>query len=229
MALPGKAAMLLSFDVEPEAIGEHDDWHTHEHMPERLSISGFMRGSRWVALSGAPRYFVMYEVAELGVLDSAAYLERLNNPTPWTTRMMAHYRGMTRGLCRVVDSFGLGIGQAALLLHFTPAPGEQALTDQWLTRHLLPELVSRPGLASAHLFESALAPPMTGEQSIRGKDAAVSWALVVTGYRPETVASISEQELSAEQFAQHHAAQGDVRGIYRLEYSLTDREPHRPR
>ena len=221
--------MLLSFDVAPDAIDEHDHWHTHEHMPERLSIPGFMRGSRWVALSGAPRYFVMYEVAELGVLDSAAYLERLNHPTPWTTRMMPHYRGMTRGLCRVADSFGLGIGQAALLLHFTPASGKQAVVHEWLARQLLPELVSRPGLASAHLFETALTPRMTGEQSIRGKDAGVDWALVVTGYRPETVAYAAEHELSSERFAQHHAAHGRVSGIYRMEYSLTGRELHRPR
>jgi hypothetical protein len=221
--------MLLSFDVAPEAIGEHDDWHTHEHMPERMSIPGFMRGSRWVALSGAPRYFVMYEVSELGVLDSAAYLKRLNNPTPWTTRMMVHYRGMTRGLCRVAESFGLGIGQAALLLHFTPAPEEQALVHEWLTRQLLPDLASRPGLASAHLFESALTPRMTGEQSIRGKDAGIDWALLATGYRPETVASISAHELSDERLTEHHAARGRVRGIYRMEYSLTDRELHRPR
>ncbi len=232
MTLTGKAAMLLSFDVAPEAIDEHDDWHTHEHMPERLSIPGFMRGSRWVALSGAPRYFVMYEVAELGVLDSAAYLERLNNPTAWTTKMMAHYRGMTRGLCRVADSFGLGIGQAALVLHFTPASGKEAVVHEWLTRQVLPDLASRPGLASAHLFEAALTPRMTGEQSIRGKDASVDRVLVVTGYRPETVLSVSEHELSCERFAQHHAAHGRVRGIYRMEYLLTDdpkRTDHRPR
>ncbi len=34
MPLLGKAAMLLSFDVSENAIREHDDWHTHEHLPE---------------------------------------------------------------------------------------------------------------------------------------------------------------------------------------------------
>ena len=90
MALLGKAAMLLSFDVASDAIDEHDDWHTHEHLPERLSIPGFLRGTRWIAQQGRPRYFVMYEVKELATLASAAYLERLNNPTPWTAKMMTH-------------------------------------------------------------------------------------------------------------------------------------------
>ena len=96
MPLLGKAAMLLSFDVVPDAIPEHDDWHTHEHLQERLSIPGFMRGTRWVAratLNEGPRYFVLYEVTELATLTSAAYLERLNNPSPRTSKMMPHYRG----------------------------------------------------------------------------------------------------------------------------------------
>ena len=63
MPLLGNAAMLLSFDVVPEAIDEHDEWHTQEHLPERLSIPGFLRGTRWVALHGLPRYFVLYEVS----------------------------------------------------------------------------------------------------------------------------------------------------------------------
>jgi hypothetical protein len=97
MPLLGKAAMLLSFDVVHEAISEHDDWHTHEHSPERLSIPGLLRGTRWVAVQRQPRYLVLYEVQDLDKLASVAYLERLNHPTPWTLRMMPHYRGMTMG------------------------------------------------------------------------------------------------------------------------------------
>ena len=54
MPLLGSAAMLLSFDVEADAIDEHDRWHTHEHLPERLSIPGFRRGTRWLATDGGP-------------------------------------------------------------------------------------------------------------------------------------------------------------------------------
>src|SRR6478672_3359944 len=99
MPLLGSAAMLLSFDVEAGAVDEHDRWHTHEHLPERLSIPGFLRGTRWVASEGEPRYMVLYEVQDLAVLSSEAYLARLNSPSPWTQKMMPHYRGMQRGLC----------------------------------------------------------------------------------------------------------------------------------
>jgi hypothetical protein len=227
MALLGEAAMALSFDVVPDAITEHDDWHTHEHFPERLSIPGFLRGSRWVALSGQPRYFVLYEVAELGTLASAAYLERLNNPTPWTAKMMSYYRGMARGLCSITGSFGLGLGNAVLLIRFKPAPGREAALREWLIEKELPGLPSQAGLASAHLLEAALAPPVTNEQRIRGKDTTMHWALLVTGYSAETAALLAEREFS-EGALEKRGATARSAGIYRMEYSLTEREVSPP-
>ena len=144
MPLLGSAAMLLSFDVVPEAISEHDDWHTHEHLPERLSIPGFLRGTRWVALRGEPRYAVLYEVADLPTLTSPAYLERLNKPSAWTSKMMPHYRGMSRGFCLVTGSFGLGTGHVSVLLRFKPKPGSDAALRRWLLQDLWSPLLALP-------------------------------------------------------------------------------------
>ena len=227
MGLLGKAAMLLSFDVAPEAIVEHDDWHTHEHIPERLTIPGFMRGSRWIAERGQPRYLVIYEVEGLDILASAAYLERLNNPTAWTTKMMVHYRGMTRGLCTVTDSVGVGLGQTALLIRFEPGPGKANVVLKWLREEALPGLPSRAGLASAHLFEAGLTPQITNEQRIRGKDAAVHCALLITGYSDESVKRLFQTELSEPQFG-NRGALGVSGGVYRMAYSLAEGELEAP-
>ena len=77
MTLLGEAAMVLWYDIAPDAIAEHDDWHTHEHLPERVSIPGFVRALRWVARSANPRYFVMYEVRDIGILSSPPQLPGL--------------------------------------------------------------------------------------------------------------------------------------------------------
>lgn len=216
--------MVLSLDVAPEVIEEHDDWHTHEHLPERLSIPGFLRGSRWTALSGGPRYFILYEVADVGVLTSAAYLDRLNNPTPWTSKIMKSYRGMSRGLCRVERSFGAGIGQVALVVRFAPATAKQAPLRDWLTREALPALPSQRGLTSAHLLESAAKPEMTTEQQIRGRDAAVDWVVLVSGYSADRVRSLAENALHPSCFERHGAMGPVASGTYRLDCSLTDGE-----
>jgi hypothetical protein len=223
MPLLGSAAMLLSFDIADEAIADHDDWHTHEHLAERLSIPGFLRGSRWVALQGRPRYLVLYEVAELATLTSAAYLERLNSPSPWTSRMMPHYRGMRRGFCSVSGSFGLGIGHVAALLCFKPDRGSAASLRRWLLQDALPQLPSQQGVGSVHLLEAAITPQMTNEQRIRGADAGFDWALFMTGYSEQALSRVVDDIVGPARLEQHGATGVQTRA-YRIDYSLTHAE-----
>ncbi len=220
MPVLGRAAMLLSFDVTPEAVAEHDDWHTHEHLPERLAIPGFVRGSRWVAIQGQPRYFVLYEVTELAVLASEPYLRRLNDPTPATSRIMTCYRGMSRGFCSVTGSFGLGVGPIALLVRFKPPSADVDRLRSWLISEVLPALPSAAGIGGAHLLEGALTPQMTNEQRIRGADAAVAWAIIVTGYGHDAVSRLSSGALGALPLAEHGATEVQ-HGTYRIDYLLT--------
>jgi len=215
MPLLGPAAMLLQFDVAPEAVAEHDEWHTHEHLPERLSIPGFLRGTRWTAAQGGPRYCVLYEVEHLDTLSSRPYLERLNSPSAWTQKMMPHYRGMTRGFCAVAASFGAGTGRTAWLLRFKPGPD----TEAFLVNELFPPLSSRRGIAGAHLLRGAATPPMTSEQRIRGADAGVDCALLVVGYGDQAAAGIDASAL------EHRGASAVLETAYRLDASLARGEP----
>jgi hypothetical protein len=220
MPLLGKAAMLLSFDIAPEAISEHDEWHTHEHLPERLAIAGFLRGTRWVALHDGPRYFVLYEVKDLDTLASDAYLARLNHPTPWTTKMMPYYRGMTRGLCSVVGSSGFGMGHIGLLCRFKAREAAESRLANWLCDAVLPQLPERAGLGSVHLLRAALTPKMTNEQRIRGLDEGVDWALLATAYDQGALEALAQGDLCNEQLEAHGAT--DIQAaMYRAGYTLT--------
>ena len=86
MALLGKAALVIWHDPEEAAESDYNEWHSKEHMFERVGIPGFRRGQRGIAITGAPRYFNLYEVDDFDVLTSAAYLARLDDPTAWTRR-----------------------------------------------------------------------------------------------------------------------------------------------
>jgi hypothetical protein len=222
MPLLGSAAIVLSFDIAPEAIAEHDDWHTHEHLPERLSIPGFLRGSRWVAARGQPRYLVLYEAADVATLTSAAYLERLNNPSAWTSKMMPHYRGMTRGLCSVAGSWGLGVGNLGYLVRFKAKLEAEASLRRWL-EELLPSLPAKRGLGSAHLLQGAAAAPMTNEQRIRGADAAVDSVLLLIGYERDAVLELCDATVGPRHLVERGATIA-ADGLYRLVYALTRTE-----
>jgi hypothetical protein len=215
--------MLLSFDVEADAIEEHDRWHTHEHLPERLAIPGFRRGTRWIATEGGPRYMVLYEVESLGTLASQAYLARLNSPTPWTTKMMPHYRGMNRGLCAVLGSFGFGQGGTAALIRFAPEASHSASLNRWLLEEALPGVPQKPGLGSAHLLQGAQTAAMTNEQRIRGADRGVDSALIITGYNSKAVAEYANELCTAGGLPDRGAVEVNC-ATYRASYSLVSTE-----
>jgi hypothetical protein len=201
----GKAAVAIWCDVAPEVKEDFDDWHVHEHTPERLSIPGFLRGSRWVSVDGQNSYHMLYELEALEVLTAGPYLERLNNPTPWSTRMMPNHRNMVRSLCRVQESHGAGLGEATLTVRFS---------QPWNGADLLAKLPARKGLAAAHLLKDAGAVQggPTAEERIRGGDARADWVLLVRGYNVQALERLATE------------LPGGIARVYRLAYALTARD-----
>lgn len=221
----GRAAVAMWWDIAAETDAEFEDWHTHEHMPERLSIPGFLRGTRFKGLSGEPSYFILYETRGLATLTQGAYVERLNNPTPWSTKMMTHHRNMVRSLCRVRASFGAGLGRVMATVRFSPLPRKAKPIASWLSAEVLPSLPARKGLCAVHLLESAPAQamPKTAEQAIRGNDARADWVLLVAGYDAEAVrAALEHGGLGS--LESHGAAPGAHVGFYAPSYSLTPQD-----
>lgn len=208
--------MLLWYDIIPEQIAEHDDWHTRQHFPERVGIPGFIRAQRWVSSSPGSRYFVVYEVTDIDILSSAPYLERLNNPTRWTSRVMPGFRGMARGFCKLDGSYGSVLGTTAVTLRYSAAPDREDCLRKWLHGDLGPELMLRKGITSAFMLRSERAPEMTAEQRIRGRDASVDRVLLVTGYLPEVMAGLAENELGERSLEAHGASPGAISGVYQL-------------
>ena len=221
--LPARAAITMWWDVAPEARGEWEDWHTHEHMPERLGIPGFLRGTRWIAANGQPSYFVLYEAARLAAVTTGPYLERLNAPTPWSRRMMPHHRNMVRSVCRVRASCGGGVAHAVATIRFSPKRGKARAVSKWLS-DLLPSLPPRRGLAGAYLMQSEPmdSAPRTEEQQIRGGDAQADWVLLVCGYDADALDALPE--LREENVVSQGIAPGAVHGLYRLAYALTPKD-----
>jgi hypothetical protein len=226
--MPGTAAIAMWCDVDPGARDEFDDWHAHEHQPERLSIPGFLRGSRWVSTDGRNAYFILYEAQDLATVTTGPYLERLNDPTPWSKKMMPNHLNMVRSLCRVEAGFGSGLAGFLLTLRFSATPGAEKRLGGWLASELLPALPVRKGLVAARLLRNAAQAAMTAEQKIRGGDAAADWVVLVNGYRLESLDELLGNELGDASIAREGAMPGAIARTYSLASSLTAAELRRP-
>lgn len=71
------------------------------HLPERISISGFLSGHRYEARADDCRYFTYYETQSGDLLHSRAYRDRLENPTALTRRIMPAFTNTMRTICAV--------------------------------------------------------------------------------------------------------------------------------
>jgi hypothetical protein len=222
VALLGQAAIAMWWDVAAEWQQEFEDWHTHEHFPERMGIPGFLRGARWASADGGPGYFVMYELERHETLSSPAYLARLNNPSPWSTKLMPQHRHMVRSLCRVLSSAGGGIGRCAMTLRLCPQDGRGDELHGHLAQ-LCERLAERPGFLGGHLLQTETpAIATTTEQAIRGgPDPAADWVYVVTGYSEDALRGLRHEDVADDDLIAHGANRSITTGLYRLSCAVT--------
>ena len=213
------------WDMAPEMKSEFEDWHSHEHFPERLGVPGFRRASRWTSATGDEGVFVMYELTSHAILSSAAYVDHLNTPTPWSTRMMPHHRNMVRSQCRVLESWGGSAARHALTLRVSPLQN-RADDLRAFFRPLCAALVQRPGIVGAHLLQHQ-APPIaeTTEQRIRNSaDRVADWVFVALGYEAPVLEALVHSDLAATALRASGAAEGALCGLYTLSHSATSED-----
>jgi hypothetical protein len=223
MALLGKGALVIWHDPAPEIESDYNEWHSKEHMYERVGVPGFRRGQRGIAITGAPRYFNLYEVDDFATLTSQAYLDRLNDPTPWTRRVVPHMHNNSRTLCRVSASFGAAVPAFWTMILVSPASGGDVDLRSWLAQSALPELLDRPGVLGAHLVEGERSASGTETAEKRLRDSAtefVDWVILVGGYDSEALATVGADALSESVLTGHGAASSRVRGIYRFVHCI---------
>src|SRR3954471_15821738 len=151
MSLLGGAVVAIWNDITAEGRDNFIEWHNREHIPERVAIPGFHRGRRYVAVDGTPEYFTLYEARDTDVLVGESYLQRLNNPTPWTRDATAHFRNTVRGVCAQVYSKGTGEGVFMLTLRFDADPARAQMLKSFLVEEALPPLHGLPGISGVHL------------------------------------------------------------------------------
>jgi hypothetical protein len=212
--LPGILAIWN--DCAPGREAEFEEWYQHEHFFERIAVPGFLLGRRYEAVSGAPRYFCFYLTESPGVLKSARYLERLDNPTPMTRRMMREvFREMSRTVCHRVVRIGDMRGAVAVTLRFGERQDRAALAAA------IDGLMLNKAVACGEIW-SAVSPgefPVSEEERLRGGDRKIETCLLVETLRA-TDAEVVAQTLGT-RFPSAMA------GVYRLLCEIGPQE--RPR
>ena len=224
MALLGKAAVAAWWTVEAASREEFREWHSKEHLPERMGIEGFRRGSRWESEDDSGAHFVLYELADYATLTSEGYRASLNNPTAWSRKMMPLHRGIVRSQCRIVASHGAGVATFMATLTLSPRQGE-ADGLRAVLGATLADLPRRAGITAAHLLVTDTPQAaQTTEQMIRGGDAVADWIVLVSGHQRDALLDILAGELAPERLASAGGEDMAQRGPFRLVHAVTPQD-----
>jgi hypothetical protein len=200
-----QGVLAIWHDVRGGHESDFESWYKNEHFPERLAVPGFRLGRRYEAVFGAPRYFCFYLTDAPATLASAAYIERLNNPTPLTRWIMLNaFLNMNRTVCRRGQRFGALWGAFSVTARF------DAPLDQDRALSMLGALAGADGVARCEFWSVADSGGKTAtEEQLRGGDRKIAACAMVETLRQ------SDAERVREQLVRDVGAAAEV-GIYRL-------------
>jgi hypothetical protein len=226
MSLLGKGVLAIWNGIDPDAEDEFVRWHVEEHIPERVGLPGFLRGRRYVALDGHPKYFNFYETEAVSDLSSPVYRARLDAPSEWTTRVVSRFRDTSRTICAVAASIGRGEGAFVEALRLDTLLDPAEFRERFRSEILVPAL-RETGVTGAHLLEGQSLPVAgpSAENRLRGgPDAVASWVVLVEAVGADVVHALRRGALHHTRMADA-GTEGDVqRGLYALQYALTKTE-----
>jgi hypothetical protein len=178
MTQPGVLAIWN--DCRPGDEAQFEEWFLGEHLIERLSVPGFLFGRRHQAISGTAGYFNFYLVESPEVLTSKPYLERLDNPTPMTKKIMSGiFMNMNRTVCYRNVRRGAFRGAYAVTVRFDETPDIAALTA------MLDERIKDPGIAAGEIWLAAdpAGQPVSMEEKLRGGDKKIKACMMIDTLR----------------------------------------------
>jgi hypothetical protein len=207
----GAGFLAIWSDVEPKHLTDYRHWLTREHTTERVTTKGFLASRVFRAMhSDINRFFILYELEAPEVLDGAAYMARLNAPTPWSQRIMPLLGNFIRGGGVMAARAGRGEGLTVVALRLESLPKDAA--------RLAGDIAALDGIAAVQIGVTDLARTSvpTKEKGMRKNEGIFAGLLIIEALdqaslrhalgklaemAPELVANVVDAEVYQGMFA----------------------------
>jgi hypothetical protein len=226
MALLGKGLLAIWNGIADSAEVEFVRWHIREHIPERVGLPGFLRGRRYVAYQGHPKYFNFYETETPQTLESPAYRARLNAPTPWTQAVIKEFRDTSRTICEIVASIGTGEGAWIETIRIGAVQDRDAFS-RFVTSTWMEEIAGHDGIVGVHLVRGVDGQTNTAtvESKLRSRpDAKCEWILLIEAAESSFLEALRAGPCADEALRRLSPGATVERGIYQFQYGLSRTE-----
>lgn len=160
MAKKGEGLFLVYTDLmDPKHEEEFNAWYNTEHLPELLTLPGFLDAARYVATRGAPKYLAVYELSSTETLQSPEFSKRKR--TPWENRMSPRVTGKNR--TRIVgrqifpstlENSERGMAPALQIGRMSVPESADAEWNEWYNIEYIPGYLKVPGVIYARRYHA---------------------------------------------------------------------------
>ena len=154
-----KGILIAAMDFSAAPEDEFHDWYDLEHVPERLRVPGFLNAERWIGTDDPKLSVATYDLDNVDVLKSPAYLAVGGaNGSPWTKRTAKFRKSLLRyeGEQLFPGDHTAPSGAAALfVIGMNVAPEHDHEFNEWYNTEHIPALGAVPGVVRARRYRGA--------------------------------------------------------------------------
>jgi hypothetical protein len=175
----GYGFLAIWTEIDEEHFVDYRRWLTREHIAQRIFAPGFLAARVHVRHDNERAHFILYATEGGNVLQSESYLNVLNNPTPWTQRMMPRLGGFDRGAGEQIAKVGDGTGAWLVVSRLPAMPQDRSVGR---ISEILQQALTVEGVVTARLFavdQQSSAIQTTEKQMRSGKEGDFKALLVV--------------------------------------------------
>ena len=189
MSLMGAAVLVNLGGILKDKEIEYNQWHSLEHMPERISLPGVLKDFRVQGESSTQiedKYFMMYGAKNKQIFVSKKYLERLNNPTKWTKEILSSYISPSRTVCSVIASKSRDFSSFLVTIRFLDPDIDNKHNVEKL-KLSIPQIIKLVGVTGMHVLlgDNTFGQMKTEEKKYRSSqgldDEVVSQVIIIEG------------------------------------------------
>lgn len=108
--MENKGFLAIWCEIGVDDLLDYRAWITKEHIADRTFLPGWLGARFCHDVNNERAHFFLYATEHKGVFSAPPYLEVLNNPSPWTNRLMPKFGPFDRALGEQVFKLGNGYG-----------------------------------------------------------------------------------------------------------------------
>ena len=158
MAKKGRSIFLVYTDlVDDKYDEEFNAWYDTQHIPQLLSLPGFLDAARYVAVKGGPKYLAAYELESSEAVQTPEFLNR--EVPPWDRRMSPRVIG--KNFTRVigqqifpddVENADRGMAPCLQIGRMSIPEANDDEWNAWYNTEYIPGYLKVPGVISSRRY-----------------------------------------------------------------------------